>query len=120
MNIEGTHLIFLCFLCKKISWKKYRLIILVQYSNLKAIQTKAFGKIETSTMNENPMTTQARFIKLSLLILFTIPSTICTLYVIYNFIKNPSFRKRFQNQTLIILVFIVLFNIIFNIPTTLR
>ncbi|CAF4214140.1 unnamed protein product, partial [Adineta steineri] len=56
--------------------------------------------------------------KFILLLLFSIPSVICALYVVYNVVKLRSFRRRFQNQILIILVFIILFNIVFNIPTS--
>jgi hypothetical protein len=81
---------------------------------------KHFKEKKTAVMSEPFLSIEARFIKFSLLILFTIPSTLCGLYVIYSFIKIPSFRRRFQNQTLIILVFIILFNTIFNIPTVFR
>jgi hypothetical protein len=66
------------------------------------------------------MSSQSRFVKLGLFILFTTPAMTCALYFMYYVLKIPSFRKRFQNQTLIILVVIVFFNTIFNIPTTLR
>ncbi len=66
------------------------------------------------------MSVQARFVQFSILILFGITSIICSIYFIYHLIKMPSFRKRFQNQTLIILVFIVFLNTIFHIPTTFR
>jgi hypothetical protein len=66
-------------------------------------------------MSEISLSNESRFIKFSLLVLFGTVSTICTLYIIYNVIKIPSFHNRFQNQTLIILV---LFNTIFNISTT--
>jgi hypothetical protein len=68
-------------------------------------------------MSEISLSNESRFIKFSLLVLFGTVSTICTLYIIYNVIKIPLFRNRFQNQTLIILV---LFNTIFNISTTFR
>jgi len=71
-------------------------------------------------MTKISISNEERFIKFSLLVLFGIVSNICTVYIIYNVIKIPSFRNRFQNQTLIILVFLVLFNTIFNIPTTFR
>lgn len=71
-------------------------------------------------MDEVPQTKESRFIKLSFFILFGIISIICTIYILYNFIKTRSFRRRFQNETLFILVFLVFLNIIFNIPTTLR
>ncbi|CAF0975493.1 unnamed protein product [Rotaria sp. Silwood1] len=53
-----------------------------------------------------------------MLLLFAIPSTICALYFIYNVIRIPTFRKRFQNQTLIILVCIILLDIVLNISIT--
>ena len=71
-------------------------------------------------MREKSLSIEERFIKLSILLLFGIPSAICALYVIYSFIKISSYRKRFQNQTLIILVFIILFDLISHIPTTIR
>ncbi|CAF1614663.1 unnamed protein product [Rotaria magnacalcarata] len=61
----------------------------------------------------------ARFIQFSLFILFMVPSILCALYVIYNVIKIRSFRKRFQNQTLIILVCVILLDIICNLSITL-
>jgi hypothetical protein len=71
-------------------------------------------------MTKISISNEERFIKFSLLVLFCIVSNICAVYIIYNVIKIPSFRNRFQNQTLIILVFLVSFNTIFNIPTTFR
>jgi hypothetical protein len=71
-------------------------------------------------MTEIVLSNESRFIKFSLLVLFGIVSIICAVYIIYNVIKISSVRKRFQNQTLIILIFLVLLNTIFNIPTTFR
>ncbi|CAF3634756.1 unnamed protein product [Rotaria sordida] len=65
-------------------------------------------------MNETSLSIQERFTKFSILLLFAIPSTICALYFIYNAIRIRIFRKRFQNQTLIILVCIVLLNTLLN------
>ncbi|CAF3393183.1 unnamed protein product [Rotaria socialis] len=48
-----------------------------------------------------------------------VPSILCALYFIYNTIKIRSFRKRFQNQTLIILVCIILLDIVCNLSITL-
>lgn len=71
-------------------------------------------------MTDVILSNQSRFIKFSLLVIFAIASIICSLYIAYNFLKNSSFRRRFQNQTLFILVFLVLLSTIFNIPTTFR
>jgi len=71
-------------------------------------------------MTEIVLSNESRFIKFSLLVLFGIVSIICAVYIIYNVIKISSVRRRFQNQTLIILIFLVLLNTIFNIPTTFR
>ncbi|CAF2405391.1 unnamed protein product [Rotaria sp. Silwood2] len=69
-------------------------------------------------MNETSLSIQERFIKFSLLLLFAIPSTICSLYFVYNVTRIPIFRKRFPNQTLIILVCIILLDILLNISIT--
>jgi ABC-type phosphate transport system permease subunit len=62
----------------------------------------------------------SQWIQFSILLLVYIPSILCAVYIIYNFIKIPSFRKQFQNQTLTIIVFVSLLDAIFNIPITLR
>jgi hypothetical protein len=63
---------------------------------------------------------QLRFIKFGLLLLFSIPSTFCSIYIIYSFIRRPSIRRSFYYEIIIYLCFIVLFKLIFNIPISLR
>lgn len=71
-------------------------------------------------MTEVFLSNESRLIKFSLLVLFGTVSMICICYIIYNIIKFPIIRQRFHNQTLIVLVILVLINTIFNIPTTFR
>ena len=67
-------------------------------------------------MAETPVTTAVRFIQLGLLILFAVPSSICTAYVLYSFVCVSSFRQRFQNHTLVFIVSLIGLNILCNGP----
>lgn len=71
-------------------------------------------------MSASALTIHARFIQFSLLLLFGVPSLICSLYIMYNVITVRSFRLRFQNQTLFVLIFVVLIDILLNLTVTLR
>ncbi|CAF0956985.1 unnamed protein product [Didymodactylos carnosus] len=58
----------------------------------------------TVTLYEAPL---LRHIKLCLLLIFQIPSVLCTLLIFYHFLKNNrEYRHRIQNQILVLLLFI--------------
>ncbi|CAF1299750.1 unnamed protein product [Adineta ricciae] len=57
----------------------------------------------------------SRYAKLSALLLFAIPSTCCSIYNIYSAIRYSLLRRYFYYQLLILINFIILCSIIFNI-----
>ena len=74
----------------------------------------------TSKMTDVVLSKESRLIKFSFLILISVISTICALYIFYNVLKFRSIRRRFQNQILIIHVILVVLYTLFLIPTTFR
>ena len=70
--------------------------------------------------NDEQISITVRTIKVILFVVFVIPSTISASYIIYVSLRNSSFRQRFQNQTLIILICIILLMNLIHMPVDIR